>query len=176
MAASEPREPRGWSSSAGPVEAVRGEIHDRNGRLLAANLPVHSLYARPAEMVDPVAAAEGLARIFPGEDEKALLRRFTDGRKFLWVRRTITPSQRLAVHNLGEPGLRFGPRDARIYPKGRLASHILGGAAYGDGIVDVYSVTQSPCACPSTSAPRPPSPKCCRTRSIAITPKAPPGC
>ncbi|MFT4792355.1 MAG: cell division protein FtsI (penicillin-binding protein 3) [Paracoccaceae bacterium] len=132
MAASEPREPRGWASSAGPVEAVRGEIHDRNGRLLAANLPVHSLYARPDEMIDPVAAAQGLARIFPDENEKALLRQFTDGRKFMWVRRTITPSQRLEVHNLGEPGLRFGPRDARIYPKGRLAAHILGGAAYGE--------------------------------------------
>jgi cell division protein FtsI (penicillin-binding protein 3) len=132
LAGSDPREPRGWASSAGPVEAVRGQIVDRNGRLLAANLPVHSLYARPEEMVDPAAAAAGLAKIFPDEDAKILLRRFSDGRKFLWVRRTITPSERIAVHNLGEPGLRFGPRDLRIYPKGRLAAHILGGAAYGE--------------------------------------------
>ena len=36
-----------------------------------------------------------------------------------------------AVHDIGEPGLRFGPRETRLYPNGALASHILGGASFG---------------------------------------------
>ncbi|MGG7564796.1 peptidoglycan D,D-transpeptidase FtsI family protein [Rhodovulum sp. DZ06] len=132
LAASEPREPRRWAGSAGPVGAVRGEITDRNGVLLAANLPVDSLFARPQDMVDPEAAAAGLARIFPDLDAGDLLRRFTDGRKFYWVKRPITPAERIAVHDLGEPGLQFGPREMRVYPQGRLAAHVLGGAKWDD--------------------------------------------
>lgn len=130
LAASEPREPRGLASSE-TFSAVRAEIRDRNGALLATNLPVWSLYARPGEMVDPVSAAEGLAEIFDDMDEKTLLRRFTDGRKFMWLKKAITPAERVAVHNLGEPGLKFGPRETRIYPAGSMAAHILGGASYG---------------------------------------------
>ena len=36
-----------------------------------------------------------------------------------------------AVHELGEPGLKFGPREMRLYPNGRLAAHVLGGVRYG---------------------------------------------
>ena len=56
---------------------------------------------------------------------------FTDGRKFLWIKRTISPEQRQRVHDLGEPGLLFGPREARLYPNGAVAAHVLGGASFG---------------------------------------------
>jgi cell division protein FtsI (penicillin-binding protein 3) len=36
-----------------------------------------------------------------------------------------------AVHDIGSPGLLFGPREMRLYPNGPIASHILGGASYG---------------------------------------------
>ena len=36
-----------------------------------------------------------------------------------------------AVHDIGDPGLLFGPREMRLYPNGHLAAHILGGARYG---------------------------------------------
>ncbi len=36
-----------------------------------------------------------------------------------------------AVHDIGEPGLLFGPREMRLYPNGRLAAHVLGGASFG---------------------------------------------
>jgi cell division protein FtsI (penicillin-binding protein 3) len=35
------------------------------------------------------------------------------------------------VHDIGDPGLLFGPRDMRLYPNGKLAAHILGGASFG---------------------------------------------
>ncbi|WP_112321530.1 peptidoglycan D,D-transpeptidase FtsI family protein [Oceanibium sediminis] len=130
LAASDPIEPR----SAGvhtQIVAQRADIVDRNGAILATNLQTASLYAQPHMMVDRAAAAAGLARIFPDLDETELLRRFSGKRKFLWIKRSLSPEQRQAVHDLGEPGLQFGPRELRLYPNGSLASHILGGYSFG---------------------------------------------
>jgi cell division protein FtsI (penicillin-binding protein 3) len=88
-------------------------------------------------MVDPVGAAEKLALIFPDLDQDRLLKDFTGTRKFLWIKKTLSPEQQQAVHDIGEPGLLFGPREMRLYPNGHLAAHILGG--YGFGREGVYA-------------------------------------
>ena len=72
-----------------------------------------------------------MARIFPDLDEDKLKRQFTGNRKFVWVKRRISPEQQQAVFDIGDPGLLFGPREMRLYPNGRLAAHILGGAGFG---------------------------------------------
>ncbi len=130
LAASEPAEPRAAAPGAS-ISATRADIVDRKGRVLATNLATQSLYAQPPLMVDPQRAARELARIFPDLDETALERRFSDGRKFLWIKKTISPEQKQAIHDIGDPGLLFGPREMRLYPNGRLAAHVLGGASFG---------------------------------------------
>ncbi len=130
MAGAMPVEPRAGDNAA-PIQAQRADIVDRNGAVLATNMVTASLYAQPMDMIDPDRAAVELARIFPGLDPEALKSRFTDGRKFAWIRRTISPEQRQAVQDLGEPGLLFGPREMRLYPNGAVAAHILGGASFG---------------------------------------------
>ena len=82
-------------------------------------------------MIEPGRAARELARIFPDLDRAALVEDFTGKRKFLWVKKKISPEQKQAVHDIGEPGLLFGPREMRLYPNGRLAAHVLGGASFG---------------------------------------------
>ncbi len=130
LAATDPAEPR-VASSGNSILAQRADIVDRNGRILATNLTTHSLYAQPPIMIDPLRAARDLADIFPDLDEERLVRDFTGKRKFLWIKRKITPVQKQAVHDMGEPGLMFGPREMRLYPNGSLASHVLGGAGFG---------------------------------------------
>jgi cell division protein FtsI (penicillin-binding protein 3) len=130
LAATEPTEPRSAHSGA-QILAGRADLTDRNGRILATNLLTHSLYAQPRDMVDPTRVAKELARIFPDLDAKLLLARFTDGRSFMWVRKKLSPEQMQAVHDIGDPGLLFGPREMRLYPNGRLAAHVLGGASFG---------------------------------------------
>ncbi|MEM6939908.1 MAG: penicillin-binding protein 2 [Pseudomonadota bacterium] len=130
LATTEPVEPRAHAPGA-MISAARADIVDRNGHMLATNLETYALYAQPHQMVDPVAAAEGLVAIFPDLDEKRLIRDFTGTRKFIWIRKKISPEQRQAVHDLGDPGLLFAPRDMRLYPNGRLAAHLLGGASFG---------------------------------------------
>ncbi len=130
LSAAVPVEPRA-SSTAEPIRAQRADITDRNGAILATNIVTHSLYAQPQQMLDPRRAADALASIFPEIEADALFTRLTDGRRFIWIRRSISPEQRQLVHDLGEPGLLFGPRETRLYPNGPIAAHILGGASFG---------------------------------------------
>jgi cell division protein FtsI (penicillin-binding protein 3) len=139
LAASEPAEPR--SAQIGPsINASRADIVDRNGNVLATNLSTHALYIQTRDLVDPPNVAQKLAALFPELDEAALLRRMTDGRSFLWVRRTLSPEQMQAVHEIGDPGLLFGAREMRLYPNGQLAAHVLGGAGFGAEGVDSAEV------------------------------------
>ncbi|WP_413719866.1 peptidoglycan D,D-transpeptidase FtsI family protein [Silicimonas sp. MF1-12-2] len=130
LAASDPAEPPAAASGA-QIVAARADITDRNGRILATNLTTHSLYAQPPQMIDPIRAAKELVKIFPDLDEERLIRQFTGKRKFIWIKRRISPEQQQAVFDIGDPGLLFGPREMRLYPNGRLAAHVLGGAGFG---------------------------------------------
>lgn len=130
LASSVPEEPRA-AAEGNPIIGQRADIVDRNGRLLATNLDTFSLYAHPRQMVDPAHTAAQLAAIFPEMDANRLLADFTGERRFLWLRRQMSPEQMQAVHDIGSPGLLFGPREMRLYPNGSLAAHILGGARYG---------------------------------------------
>lgn len=130
LAASDPAEPRSAASGA-QIVAARADITDRNGRILATNLTTHALYAQPPHMIDPVKAARELAKIFPDLKEERLLKQFTGERKFIWIKRRISPEQQQAVFDIGDPGLLFGPREMRLYPNGALAAHVLGGAGFG---------------------------------------------
>ncbi|MEL7026586.1 MAG: penicillin-binding protein 2 [Pseudomonadota bacterium] len=130
LAGSEPVEPRAAASTS-KILAGRADIVDRKGRILATNLITHSLYAQPPHMIDKAKAATELAKIFPDLDAEKLLADFTGSRKFLWIKRRISPEQQQMVHDIGDPGLLFGPREMRLYPNGRLAAHVLGGAKFG---------------------------------------------
>lgn len=130
MAATEPVEPAS-AAGAAAIVAQRADIVDREGRILATNLVTHSLYAQPPLMVDPAGAAAKLAQIFPDLDAEKLKKDFTGKRKFLWVKKKISPEQMQQVHEIGDPGLLFGPREMRLYPNGAIASHVLGGASFG---------------------------------------------
>ena len=129
IAATVPQEP--MSAAPEVIQAQRADIVDRNGRILATNMQTYSLYAQPPLMVDPRKAAAGLARVFPDIDGDRLLRDFTGPRKFLWIKKKMSPEQMQQVHDIGEPGLLFGPREMRLYPNGRLAAHVLGGSSFG---------------------------------------------
>ena len=130
IAQSQPEEPH-IAASGPPIVSSRAPIVDRNGMILATNIETHALYAQTRDLIDPRGSAEKLALIFPDLDAEDLYEDFTGGRSFIWIRRQISPEQMQAVHDIGDPGLLFGPREMRLYPNGPLAAHILGGASYG---------------------------------------------
>jgi len=139
LATTEAEEPRVASSEAA-IHTTRADIVDRQGRVLATNFATNALYAHPHEIVDARAVADGLAEIFPDMDADTLYTRFSSERRFLWLRRYLSPEQEQQVHDLGDPGLLFGPREMRLYPNGPIAAHVLGGAGFGQEAVNAAEV------------------------------------
>ncbi|MEQ6248433.1 penicillin-binding protein 2 [Sulfitobacter sp. HNIBRBA3233] len=130
LAVSEPAEPRAIAPGS-IISNTRADIVDRNGNILATNMDTHALYAQPPHLIDPTGSAQKLVEIFPDLKVERLVKDFTGSRKFLWIKKKISPEQMQAVHDIGDPGLLFAPRDMRLYPNGKLAAHVMGGASFG---------------------------------------------
>ena len=103
--------------------ALRADLVDRSGVLIARDLPVRDLYARAAELPD--AAAHDLALV-TGTDEARLARAFAAKRGYVAVKRGLTPAEQDAAMQLGLPGLTFEDSFRRYYPAGRSVSHAVG--------------------------------------------------
>lgn len=111
-----------------PDRFARADIVDRNGIVLATNLPTRALYA-DARIVNAKEAPEiarKLAGIIPDLDVAGTRERLASGRAFIYLHRDLTPAQVMEVNRLGVPGLNFEDAEARVYPHGRLVSHVIG--------------------------------------------------
>lgn len=105
----------------------RPDIVDRSGRLLATDLDVPSLYADPAVLIDADEVIEKLRTVLGDLDEADLGKSLRDrSKRFVWIRRGLSPGMAQRVHNLGLPGLAFRKELRRAYPMGRIAGHVLG--------------------------------------------------
>jgi cell division protein FtsI (penicillin-binding protein 3) len=105
---------------------TRSDILDRNGVVLATSLVTQSLYANPKVIVDPEEAAKMLNKVFPDHSVKSLKTKLSTDRGFIWLKRNLTPAQQNQVYSLGIPGVSFQREEKRVYPHGRLFSHVLG--------------------------------------------------
>ena len=104
----------------------RKEIVDRNGNLIATNMPIASLDIKPSEVFDKPRCAKMLSEIFGDLSEKSLLEKLNSGKKYIRLKTSITPNQQNQVNYIGEPGVIFEYSSRRIYPQGNLFSHIIG--------------------------------------------------
>lgn len=107
-------------------KALRGDIVDRNGMLLARSLKTASLYADPAFITDPEQVAKDLVKVLPDLKYGDVLQKLQRKTRFIWIRRNLAPQDQYAILNLGYPGLSFQDESHRIYPQGPLAAHIVG--------------------------------------------------
>lgn len=107
------------------LNSSRGAIYDRQGRALALNLDVPSVYATPASIEDPAETARQLATVLglsPWEVEERLRMK----RDFVWVKRKVTHPQAQVIRSLSLKGIELLLEEKRFYPKGTLLSHVLG--------------------------------------------------
>ncbi len=112
-----------------PISATfaRPDIVDRNGRLLATDVEVPSLFADPSLVIDRDEVAEGLTSVLPELDADEIRKSLSDrSRRFVWLKRGLPPAVAQQVHNLGLPGLSFRNELRRAYPGGRIAGHVIG--------------------------------------------------
>lgn len=106
---------------------VRPDILDRGGRLLATDIEMPSLYADPSLVQGVDDVAERLGTVIHDLDQNELRKQLSDrNRRFIWLRRGISPRLAQDIHDLGLPGLEFRTELRRAYPLVRLAGHLLG--------------------------------------------------
>ena len=108
--------------------ARRGAILDRGGKALAISVDLHTVYADPEHVEDPVAAAAELAGILdrPARELEVALAGAWPGDRFEYLARQVTPDVARQVRELDLPGVYLKGEAKRYYPGGDLASHVLG--------------------------------------------------
>lgn len=112
--------------SPAPPSVARPDILDRNGDILATDLPSFSAYAEPRRIGNPDEAVEKILAIFPDLNANSLHRRLSGNSGFTWIKRTITPRQQQALWEQGIPGVGFRRETRRLYPNGPAAAQVLG--------------------------------------------------
>jgi cell division protein FtsI (penicillin-binding protein 3) len=108
------------------IATARPDILDRNGEILATDVRTPSLFSEPQRIIDVDEASELLTAVMPDIDAADLRERLASKRRFVWLKREITPKQREQIHHLGLPGIGFMPENKRVYPNGAELSHVIG--------------------------------------------------
>jgi len=109
-----------------PVKFARADIVDRNGEILATSLETASLYADPSKIKNPAEAARKLVAVLPELSFAEVEAKLSSGKRFVWLKRKLSPRQKWDVNALGVPAFEFRREEERLYPHGRLAAHVLG--------------------------------------------------
>ena len=107
------------------VEGGRGTIFDRQGKILAMNLEVPSLFGEPRVVSDARETATRLARVLLA-DARQMEARLRTGRNFVWLERRLPPEKAERVRQLTIPGIGLIPEGRHFYPNGTLLAHVLG--------------------------------------------------
>ncbi len=109
--------------------AMRGDIVDRHGRILATSVDADTVYAVPSEISDAASATAKLCQALGDcttKDRQSLVDRLSQRRPFAYVRRQISPEQAQRVAALNLDGIGFVKESKRFYPNLQLAAHLIG--------------------------------------------------
>jgi len=103
----------------------RGKIFDRNGKELAVNVDVKSIYANPKNVTNPKDTAKILSEKLNLPEEK-IHKRVASNKSFVWIKRLADSKPAEELQNSDIEGLGFIPEPKRIYPNGTLMGQVIG--------------------------------------------------
>lgn len=115
-----------------PQRAPRGIITDRNGEILATNVPTYSLFLVPADMKTYGSTLVRLSQILeePLSSLETMVESRRQRRKFEPIRLESHLDEdliaRIEENRVHLPGVYLQMEPERYYPRGELASHLLG--------------------------------------------------
>ena len=112
------------------LEPVRGLIYDRQGVLLANNVPSFGLYVTLEDVKDRRALIESLVKMV-GLDETTVRKKLSERGSRLLPRKvkdglTLREAALIESHRLDLPGVTVRAESQRNYPHGLTAAHLLG--------------------------------------------------
>ena len=106
--------------------ALRGNIFDRNGRILATSLPAFEIYANPSEVIDRKATAKTLAELLPNANYQTILAKLNRDKKYTEIEWKASPRAYDEVLKKGLVGIYGKKRISRFYPQKYQVAHVLG--------------------------------------------------
>lgn len=103
----------------------RGEIRDRDGHLLAADIIQYDISASPKIISDPYSTADRLFRLLdmPRDQIQKIL---TSGSTWAPIAKGTSQAIGETILSWDIVGLKVEPRSKRVYPEGDLGAHFLG--------------------------------------------------
>jgi len=107
------------------IRATRADILDRHANPLALSLPVKSVFVRPFRLKNASATAEILSENLHLQ-RKALVKKFSKRKNFVWVKRKIQDNEYHSLKKKGLKGVSFLTEEKRFYPYGTFAARVIG--------------------------------------------------
>jgi len=102
----------------------RGNIYDRRGRELAISLEKESLYIDPV-MIKNQEAINNILNNYLKVNYQQIVND-SNNKRFVWVKRKMDDELVQKIKNMKLEGVGFVAEHTRYYPKGNIASHVIG--------------------------------------------------
>lgn len=106
------------------ISPKRGNIYDRLGRELAISLEKDSLFIDPAMIKG--GETLNLLSNYVKVDFREISESAESNKRFIWVKRKLDDEVSKKIKELKIQGVGFVTENVRFYPKGSIASHVLG--------------------------------------------------
>jgi cell division protein FtsI (penicillin-binding protein 3) len=112
------------------VQSARADLVDRNGNLLAVDLPYYALFVDSREIWDSEETRRRLGAILEPA-ARARLEKALAAKKRMQIVTPLSAEAKAKIADMGLPGVSFEPEARRNYPLGATAAHLLGFAGAG---------------------------------------------
>ena len=107
-------------------KSERPHIYDRNENLVALNIDISSVAIRPNILSNKDDVIDRILSAVPNFYREDLENKILNDKKFVWLKRGITPKERERIHNLGIPGIQFIEETKRFYSAANTLSNVIG--------------------------------------------------
>jgi cell division protein FtsI (penicillin-binding protein 3) len=104
---------------------LRREVVDRNGQLIASNINSYHAGIKPNMIKNKENFIINIKLNF-SEISLPKLKQNLINKKYFYLKKRLTEDEKNKLRSFGEKGIIFEPYQSRVYPHGKLFSHVLG--------------------------------------------------
>jgi cell division protein FtsI (penicillin-binding protein 3) len=108
------------------LPASRGRIMDRNGLILASNIPAASIWAIPEDINATPAQLAELAHLLEMPPDELSKKLGDEDKTFVWLKRQVEEPVAKRITELGLKGIHQDVGFKRQYPDGEATAHVIG--------------------------------------------------
>ena len=115
----------GYKKANTAFPLLRRDVLDRNGELMARNINSFHAAIKPNLIKNKKNFILNIKLNFP-EISVVTLKKNLENKKYFYLKKRLTEDEKNKLWSLGEKGIIIEPFQRRVYPHGKLYSHILG--------------------------------------------------